>query len=319
MSEVTYRTFRNDDPPRILRLWNDCDLGRGAVQPQSTELFEVINYAQPYFDSCGLILAESGGEVVGCIHAGFGFQRDRSALDHNVGVICAVLVRPDHRRRGIGRRLVQRAETYLREHSAVSIQAGESRDRDPFYYGLYGGSRPSGFLDSDPLAAPFFKGVGYQVEETIGVYQRDLKVKRDPVNMRLMNIRRSTELIVAETPQKPTYWWYSHLGRMESLRFRLVDKKSQKPLAAVTVIGLDQYISAWNERAIGLVDIYVSEDHRGHGYCQTLLIETVRRVRQDMISRADLHVPDSLAELTRAVKAAGFSRFETGTVYSREG
>lgn len=318
MSEIAYRTFRNGDPPRVLRLWNQTGLGRGAVRPDLTEAFEVVNYAQPYFDPAGLIVAEDQRQVIGCVHAGFGFTQDREAVDPSVGVICVVLVHPDYRRRGIGRELIRRAEAYLRERGALTIQAGECRNRDPFYYGLYGGSRPSGFLDSDPLAQPFFTAVGYAARETVGVYQRDLNIKRDPVSVRLQGLRRSTELVICDGPDQPTYWWYTHLGRFESLRFRLVDRKTQQPLAAVSVIGLDQYASVWNERAIGLVDVYVSEEHRGHGYGQTLLIETVRRVRQDLIARVDMHVPDARADLSKAVQGAGFTRIESGTIYERQ-
>ncbi|MFV0444885.1 MAG: GNAT family N-acetyltransferase [Planctomycetaceae bacterium] len=317
MTDITFRTFRNADPPQILRLWNQCGLGRGAARPQLADAFETINYAQPYFEHAGLIVAECNRQIIGFVHAGFGFTEDRSALDPLIGVICAVVVFPDFRRRGIGRELVRQAESYLQERGAQRIQAGESRSRDPFYYGLYGGSRPSGFLDSDPLAAPFFVNLGYQQRETIGVYQRDLTVKRDPVSARLQGLRRTTELIVCDGPTDPTYWWYTHLGRFDSLRFRLVDRKSQRPLAAVSVIVLEQYASVWNEQAIGLVDVFVAEDQRGCGYGQTLLIETVRRVRQDLISRVDMHVPDSRVELTGAVQAAGFQRIETGTVYEK--
>jgi ribosomal protein S18 acetylase RimI-like enzyme len=318
LSEFSFRTFRNADPPGILRLWNQCELGRGAAKPDSTDLFETINYAQPYFDPAGLIVAEQGPEIVGFVHAGFGFNLPRTAIERAVGVVCVVMVRPDLRRRGIGRELVARAEQYLRAGGVGALQAGQGRQRDPFYYGLYGGSRPSGFLASDPLADPFFRAIGYTPRETIGVYQRDLTIKRDPTNMRLMGLRRTTDLVVAEGPADPTYWWYTHLGRIESLRFQLVEKKTQTTLAALSVIGLDQYQSAWNERAMGIVDVLVAEDHRGQGYGQALLVETVRRVRQDLITRADFHVPDSHAFLTRAAEGAGFTRIETGTIYERQ-
>ncbi len=314
-SEISYRPFRNADPPGILRLWNQCELGRGAARAQSTDLFETINYAQPYFDPQGLILALHDREPVGFIHAGFGFNAERTAIDPSVGLLCAVMVRPDYRRRGIGRALVRLAEQYLRDRSVTSLQAGQSRGRDPFYYGLYGGSRPSGFLDSDPLAAPFFSAVGYLPREKIGIYQRDLAIKRDPTSMRLMGLRRATELVIGEAPAAPTFWWYTHLGRMDSLRFCLVDKKSQATLAAVSVIGLEQYVSVWNERAMGLVDMFVAEEHRGQGYGQALLVETMRRVRQDLITRADFHVPDARSDLTRAAEGAGFIRLESATVY----
>ena len=154
--EITYRSFRNTDPPRILRLWNRCELGRGAARPLTSDAFEVANYAQPYFDPQGLIVAEQDGEVVGFVHAGFGFSADMQRLDLSVGVICVVMVQPDLRRQGIGRELVHCAEEYLRQRGVKEIVAGQSKGRDPFYFTLYGGSRPCGFLESDPLRVRFF-------------------------------------------------------------------------------------------------------------------------------------------------------------------
>lgn len=283
----------------------------------STEPFEITTYCQPYFDPAGLIVALKDGEPVGYAHAGFGFTEDRTAICTDLGILCVIMVHPDCRRQGIGRELMRRIEGYLRESGAKTLQAGQSRLADPFYYGLYGGSRPSGFLQDDPLADPFFRGVGYRPSETIGVYQRDLTQQRDPVSMRLMNVRRQTDLVIAESPLQPTFWWYTHMGRSDCLRFRLVDRKLGEPVAAVTVIGLDYYLSTWNERAIGLVDVFVRESHRGQGVGQTLLVETLRRVRQDLISRAEMHVSDTNAHLIKAVHGAGFERVDTGTVYQK--
>ncbi len=317
MTDPVFRSFRNYDPPRLLRLWHLCEPGRGAARPFSTDAFEVSTFAQPYFDPQGLIVAELHNELIGFVHAGFGFTSDQNALDYSCGVICVIMVRPDFRRQGIGRELLRLAEEYLTQHGARSICAGQFRHCDPFYFGLYGGARPSGFLDSDQLAAPFFTSLGYQPAETFGVHQRDLTIKRDPVSMRVMAIRRKTELVVADQPEQPTYWWYTHLGRLESLRFRLTEKKSGQPLAAITVIGLDHYIPTWNERAIGLVDMFVAEDVRGQGYGQALLVETVRHLRQELISRAEIHAPDSNQIVNKAIEAAGFERLETGTVYRK--
>ncbi|MEZ6056830.1 MAG: GNAT family N-acetyltransferase [Planctomycetaceae bacterium] len=317
MSQFTYRTFRNTDPPHILRLWNRCELGRGASMPSCTDAFETANYAQPYFDPLGLILAEEAGKVVGFVHAGFGFSKDKQSLDRSIGVICAVMVLPEFRRQGVGRELVRRAEEYLRQASATEIVAGQFSGCDPFYFSLYGGAKPCGFLASDPLAAPFFQSLGYQPGNTFGVYSRDLLECKDPFSMRLMSIRRRTELTLTDQPNQPTWWWYTHLGRFESVRFRLVDKKTKTPLAAVSIISLDHYTSKWNERAIGLVDMFVAESERGKGMGQALLIETVRNLRQDLIDRVEIHGPDDNPLALKALCGAGFCRIDTGTVYKK--
>lgn len=317
-----YRTFRNGDPPRLLKLWHECELGRGAARPYSTDAFETFNYSQQFFDRDGLILACDGPHIVGFVHAGFGCTPDQSALDHGTGVICAIMVHPRHRRRGLGRELMRRAEAYLRERGARDIEAGPAPNRDPFYFGLYGGSRPSGFLDSDSHAAPFLQAVGYQPAARYGVYQRDLTSSRDPMSLRVVTLRRQTQLAIADRPTRPTWWWYTHFGRwdsagVDSLRFRLVPKNGDDPIASVTVVGLDQYIPVWQQRAIGLVDVFVAEPFRGQGYGQTLLIEVLRRLRQELITVAEIHAPDGNAIASRVALGAGFTRVDTGIVFRR--
>lgn len=319
---IQYRTFRNPDPPRILELWLQCPLGRSGARPQSTDVFEVFNYAQLFFDPAGLILACDGPQVVGFTHAGFCCSDDESRLDHSRGVICLALVHPGYHRRGIGRELVRRAEEYLTARGAREIFAGPSPHRDPFYFGLYGGTRPSGFLESDPMASQFFTGLGYEAHERHQVFQRNLAVSRDPINLRIAAIRRQTELTIVDKPYRPTWWWYTHFGRWDSagidlLRFRLVRKEDGEPLAGVTVIGLDQYIPVWQQRAIGLVDLFVVESLRGQGYGQTLLVEVLRRLRQELIDLAELHAPEANALALKVIKAAGFQQIDTGVVYRK--
>jgi GNAT superfamily N-acetyltransferase len=285
-------------------------------------VFEVFNYAQLFFDPAGLILACDGPQVVGLAHAGFCCTDDESRLDYSRGVIALVLVHPAYNRRGIGRELVQRAEQYLVERGAKEIFAGPSPQRDPFYFGLYGGTRPSGFLESDPAAGDFFRGIGYVEHERHGVYQRNLSASRDPINLRIAAIRRQTELAIVDKPYHPTWWWYTHFGRWDSagidlLRFRLVRKSDGEPLAGVTVIGLDQYIPVWQKRAIGLVDLFVVESLRGQGYGQTLLVEVLKRLRQELIDLAELHTPETNELATRVVQAAGFVRVDTGVVFRK--
>ncbi len=315
-----YRTFRNGDPPQILQIWNACELGRGAARTRSTDAFELFVYSQPYFDPAGLILAVEDGRPIGFVHAGFGFSDDRSRLQFDRGVICVVLVDPQYRRRGIGTELVRRAEEYLRERGTAQCLAGGAAGCDPFYFGIYGGARPSGFLQSDPLAHEFFRSLGYAAHQTHTVFQRQMQDSRDPVNLRIIANRRQTELIVADQPGSPTWWWHCHFGRwgsvgIDSLRFRLVNKATQMPLAAVTVVGLDSYVETWHTRAIGLVDLFVAEEQRGRGYGQSLIVEIIRRLRRELIDVAEMHVADANVPAARVAESAGFSVVDRGTVY----
>ncbi|WP_437230074.1 GNAT family N-acetyltransferase [Planctomicrobium sp. SH661] len=314
---IRFRSFRNSDPPKLLQLFRQTRPGRAFAYPDSSHALEMSVFCLPYFDPRGLIIAEDGDQMVGFIHAGFGFSDDLSQLNYDQGVICCVLVRPEIQQKGVGKELVLRAEEYLKAAGAKHIQAGQSRFRDPFYFGIYGGARPSGFMESDKSADPFFKALGYVPIQRVPVFQRDLTDRKDPMNFRLMALRRQTELIVSDQPEKPSWWWYCRFGNIESMRFQLVEKKTGASIATVTVVGLDHYIQSWNERAIGLVDVLVEEPFRAQGFGQTLIVEAIRRLRTEMITRAEIHIPEDFQDAVGAILASGFTQVDAGIIYAR--
>ena len=315
---MRFRKFRNDDPPKLFELCRRAELGRGAAKPNSIHAFEIAVYGLPYFDPEGLIIAEEDGKVIGFVHAGFGFSEDLNSLDYSHGAICWLVVAEEYHRRGIGKQLINRAEEYLLARGATTLQAGQSRHCDPFYFGLYGGARCSGFLKSDVLADPFLKSVGYQPVEETQICQRDLTTSHNPMNIKLMALRRKTELRVAEQPEKPTMWWLTHFGNIESMFYTLVEKRTQAKIASLTIVGLDHYIERWQERVIGLVDVFVEPGYRGQGYGTTLVVESLRRLKLDFLTRAEVHVSNDHPIALKTIQTAGFKQIDTGIVYQKK-
>lgn len=314
---IEYRSFRNSDPPRLVRLWHACQLGRGAAAGFTSDVFEAVNFSQPYFDPHGLIVACDGAEVVGFAHAGFGANADETGLTPTSSVLCAVLVHPDYRRQGIGRELVRRAEKYAEAAGALGLTAGESASRDPFYFGLYGGARPSGFLESDENAGPFLAAMGYEPRERHAVFQRDISELRDPVSFRLSQIRRQMELRILDRPERLTWWWVTRLGRLDTLRFLLVPKGGGAPVAGLTVVGLDFYVSRWQCRSVGIVDAFVLGSERRKGYGQALLLDVSRRLRQELVTRIEAHADEQNPAAMGMLQSCGFERVDSGVVYGR--
>ena len=318
---VVYRPFRNADPPLVRQLWQTAGLGRGAATATGNDAFDFCNYSQPFFDRDGLLLAveqiDGREEPIGFVHAGFGATDDRSRLDHTRGVICALVVRPDRRRQGIGRELLAAGERYLTDRGATEIYAGPARGLDPFFFGLYGGTRPSGFLESDPLASVFLTSCGYEPVARHGIYQRDLVQGRDPANYRIVSIRRKSELGIADLPANPSWWWFTHIGRLDSINFLLLPRGGGPPTAQLTAVGLDVYLGTWNDRVVGLCDLQVRDDLQGKGYGQTLVIEVLRRLRRELVHRAEIHADESHKPVLNVINATGFERVDTGVVYRR--
>ena len=311
------RSFRNPDPPHILRLWEECKLGRGAAKGLTCDAFEFVVFGQPYFDPRGLMVAESDGRVVGFVHAGFGVNEGESGLARENGVICAVMVHPDFRRQGIGRKLIAAAEEYLNQAGATNIVAGQSRQRDGFYLGIYGGSELPGFLESDSNAAPFLTATGYQPLERRLVFQKDIKTKQEPFDSRLAPIRRSMQLVVTDKPERLTWWWVARCGRFDTFRFLLVPKNTPQPVAEVTCFGLDLYIRSWQQRCVGLTDLKVGEPGRRKCYAKALLLESFRRLREEMVTRVEVHTPETNIAAVSLFKALRFELVDTGVVYQK--
>lgn len=318
MPEFHYRNFRNPDPPAIVKLWHEAELGRGAAVDFAIDSFESLTFSQPYFDPKGAILAEDeNGKLVGYVQAGFGRGEIDRQVDQKTGVICALIVHPDYRRHKIGSQLLAKAEEYLRSQGVEEIWAGPSRNRDPYFVGLYGGSRPSGFLLSDPLAQPFFENAGYKPAETYYIFQRDIANRKDPINFRLVTLRRKTEVTVIDQPAEATWWWFTRFGRLDTVRCQLHQKATGELVAAVTIVGLDLYINCWQERAVGLCDFYVKETERRKGFGQLLLHEVIRRMREELITRIEFHCDSSDERVIGLATSCGFEQVDTGIVYKK--
>lgn len=315
---IAYRSFHNSDPPQLVQLWHQCRLGRGAAEGFTVDAFETLIFSQTYFDPKGLIVAIEGDRVVGYVHAAFGSNKDGSALSRETGTICVIMVHPDFRRHGIGRELLRRAEAYLTESGSTTILAGPAAPCDAFYVGIYGGAEPSGFLESDPDAAPFLAATGYAPAKRNLIFQRDNRNRTDPISIRLVGIRRKFEVRVTDQPDKPTWWWICRFGRLDSLVFQLAPKGAGEPVASAGVFGLDLYIKKWNERAVGIVELHVSDIERRKGYGQALVAEICRRLRDEMITRLEAHVPEDNIAVADLVRSTGFEQVDVGIVYRRQ-
>ena len=318
MSDACFRKFRNTDPPELVRLWNASFLGRGVAVPITCEIFDTAALAHTYFDPLGLIVAEKEGKLLGFVHVGFAVNAEHTDLDYTQAVICAIVVDPEARKLRIGHGLLKEAAKYARSKGATDLFAGPSPERDPFYTGIYGGSRPSGFLESHTSLHPFLESYGFNEFERHGVFQKNLQTSRDPVNFRLMSIRRKMEIELTDQPQEIDWWWMVRMGRYDYLRFELREKTGTETVAAISVLGLDFYIPAWNERAVGLLDVFVKEDQRRKGYGQALLVEIGRRLKNEMVTLTEVHVPLNCEAVIKLVEGAGFTQIDTGIVYHQK-
>jgi ribosomal protein S18 acetylase RimI-like enzyme len=104
---IEIRPAGPEDVPAVLSLWRD------AAAPTTTDDPDGVD-ALLERDPGALMVAESSGRVVGTVIA---------AWDGWRGSVYRIAVSPDHRRQGLGRRLLDEAEDRLRRVGARRMHA----------------------------------------------------------------------------------------------------------------------------------------------------------------------------------------------------
>lgn len=308
---ITYRHFRNPDPPLIVELWNTAFSGPRIVPVQSAILLEYFTFAKPYFDPRGLVLAVQGGKPVGMVHLGFGPGPGRASLDRSSGVIALLGVAPSCRGRGVGRELLRLGEEYLRQQGATAAVAGCLAPDNPFLFGLYGGCDTAGLLASEPAARLFFERNGYVPARACGIFRRQL-ARLEPLNdPRLEEARRRYDIIAA--PYRRAGWWHECvLGPVEAVEYRLQDKETAEVPGRAVLWDMDTFAMHWGMSCVGLFDLTVAPVHRRRGLAKYLLENMLRHLRQRSFhlfeAQADLSCPAAQGLL----RAFEFEQVEAG-------
>ncbi len=314
---IHYRTFRNDDPPALVAIWNEVFTGRGAAALRGASPLEYFVFAKPYFDPRGLILAVDDRTPVAFVHAGFGPDATQKALDRTAGVTCLFGVRPTYRRQGLGTELLNQAEEYLREQGAKTLHVGGLPPLNPFYLGLLGGSDTAGILDSDSLAGPFLRRRGYEPRAATFVFQRRLNKHFNVADARFAGLRRRFDVRAVLRSKTGTWWQECVLGPLELLDFHVVDRATGTSVARVGAWEMQGFSQRWNVPSVGLMDLEVHPDHRRQGIARFLLTQVLRQVQEQYFEIVEMHAPDDNQAAVELLRGLAFEQVDTGRRYTK--
>jgi ribosomal protein S18 acetylase RimI-like enzyme len=315
---MRYRHFRNADPPAVAHLWNEALTHRGAVELRSHTPLDNAVFNKPYFDPRGFLVAEDdAGKMIGFAHAGFGPNEESSALDFSLGIVCAVIVRPDHRRKKVGAELLRRCESYLHDGGAKTIVAGPTRPNKPFYLGVYGGSNAPGFLKSDPDAEPFFLAHGYQVDRRVLVFDRRLDVALNIVDARFGPLKRKYEPQALPQARLGSWWRECVFGPLEPSEFRLDDKSTGQTAAKALFWEMTDYGWRWGAPPAGIIDVLVRNDLRRQGLGKFLLVQMLKHLQEQYFAVAEVQVPAEDETAAKLFRALGFVQVDEGVSYKK--
>ena len=315
---IQFRTFRNTDPPGLVRVWNDALSGRGTVPLRNTSLLEYFILSKSYFDPNALQVALNGDRIIGLALSGFGPSPDRQQLDLGVGVLCLIGVLPDYRGKGVGTELLKRSEQYLRQRGARTILAGPMAPANPYTFGLYGGCLSPGFLESNETLGPFFLRNGYEVSDTVLVLHRQLERPFNIVDARFPALRKQYE--VKTQPKRGALRWYDECvrGPLEFLSFQVEERGSGRSVGQASIWEMEPFSLRWNESVVGVTGITNDKSVQRQGVARLLLGNIMRCLHDQYFTLVECQVPPDNAPALGLFRGLGFLQVDTGRRYRKK-
>lgn len=315
---LTYRKFRNSDPPAITALWRSRAGQPGLLQPVSPDLFEHLVFAKLCFDRDGLVLAHDDDRLVGFAHAGFGPNADESSFSTETGVTCVVVTDPNCAEAEVANGLLDRCEQYLRGRGAKVLYGGGLRPLCPFYVGLYGACELPGILDSDAVARQVLAARGYQEVERTVLFRRELNGFESQVDRQQMQVRRQMQVEVTEDAPTRTWWEASTVGAFDLTRFDLVGRSGGAPVATALFRAMEAVGTVSVARAVGLISLSVDAACQRRGLAKFLLNEAFRQFLRQGITQVEAQTVESNIAALGVLTKLGLQESGRGGVWKKE-
>jgi ribosomal protein S18 acetylase RimI-like enzyme len=301
-------------------VWNEGLAGsRGAYPLRSPAAFDRWLFPKPYFDPESLVVAtdpEQDNRVVGFALSGFGPREDRGGQDAG-GVVCAVVVRPSHRRRGVGRELLRRAEEYLLTRGADVVVVGSQRPYNPYLFGLYGGANSPGILASEPTADAFLTSAGYVKGEEHVVFQRNLDQPVEVADGRFVGLRRRYDIQMVRPTVSQNWWEECQWGTLEPTEFKVIDKMTGAPAGRLVNWDLEGFSGGWNKPATGIFDVEIRAHLRRQGLAKFLLASVLKLLQEQFYSVVELQVWGDDPAGIGICRSLGFEQVDAGYRYRK--
>ncbi|MDR1384846.1 MAG: GNAT family N-acetyltransferase [Planctomycetaceae bacterium] len=336
---LVIRTFRNTDPPFLLKIWEKCAaVNSQHFRPLSMALLEQHILGRPYFDRNGLFLAFDENEnAVGFAHAAFGPNATHTDIDMSVGVICMMMILPEYENDStVANTLLQACEGYLTKCGAKQIYGGAVRPAAPFYMGLYGGSEPIGVFESDQEITKLYTNSGYQAVHNTLLFRVSLESYRPPINVKTIMWRRKLSLTCTDLPQ-PKHWWEAcMMCNFTWLELHGVLPNDSQPVGIITMRiinseempdfkprqspSLSAPISSYSRSVVaGLMDVWVRDDCRKQGLATYLLGEMLREIqRKECVDILEIQAEEDNQPFIALLKTMQWNIAERGTIFLKE-
>jgi hypothetical protein len=313
---IHYRPFLNWDPPALAEIWRQQPTLTGRMQPMTAALLEELVFSKQFFEREGLIVALDGARPVGFVHAGFGSKENGADLDPTIGVIAMLMTIPHDRRGEICVELLNAAEDYLRRKGATRLRAGCTPPHDPFYLGLYGGSRGLGVLEKDQLWSEVLRLEKFSPVEKWSCWRRSIADFQPAFNRDRMQLTR--KYVVESSVDMPTEnWWEACTwGHIVRTRYDLLsDGGRGKSVAAAWLWDVQPLARSEGTHAAGLIRLTSAKNSPAE--TKYLFEEVLLLLKKEQVLVIEAAVPDKDIEQQKFLAELGFDANLSGVAWEK--
>ena len=330
---LTVRSFRNEDPPRLLELWKKTQqrwVNCSPLSPPSLNQLQMQFLGLPMLDTRSIMIAFDKDTPVGYIHTAFAPSENGYSFDYSTGQICFLCVDPQYSDAvGAAATLIHAGEDYLSGLGARKIFGGSPSPSVPFYTGFYSGGAAVGILQSDATLINAFYEANYRIHRTTTWFHFALLNYTFEPRDYASAITAETldygdmEVEISEVPMAKT--WYEGCAFVNGIWFDATAYlvQSNRPVARLrtrisypdTESTLTMYGGTW---LASLMELRVHPDFADGGIQQFLLGELVRYlISYNQIVQIDAHAAeDSL--LFALLRYQSWSERDSGCLFVKE-
>lgn len=283
---MEYTILRNEDLSDLITIWNSCI----TAYPQTQQSFLCTLLCDENFSEQGCILAKDEEKLIGfCIAVKRLYPYLEKGLQKGTGWILAIAVLPGYRRKGIGSKLLSKAEDYL--HASKIILSAYS----PYYFF-------PGIPDNAFEGLKFFEHHVYRRGESAYAMVMDLNDYLPPLwvhkqkqaaeekGYRFQNFCwKDGKKLLAFIGDNFSVGWRLHA--VEALRSNQAERRIILCWKEAQIVGYVQCGVQQDESRFGPFGI--AEAERNSGLGSILLHEMWMRMKENMISRVWFHSTDS--------------------------
>ncbi len=176
---LNIRSFvKERDEETFVKIFNACFADYDDIRNMTLEEMKKTQEA-PYYSSEGVFIAEWDREPVGMVDAYIDKQRD-----DRKGFIQSLAILPEHRRRGMAKRLVEKALESLRQRGMRSVEAWAQSDREGCTH-IY---ESFGFTQAriTSMMRRNLESIPRNIGENMSVVMREMRTKED-ADIELLN------------------------------------------------------------------------------------------------------------------------------------